>query len=119
MNHRDSGLSQQTDVFEEYEERKDNLLDHLVPAQHRSGQPTEVPIRVHNSNDSSLRSMQTACEAAEESYNNRKQWSPEVLNGFNSAFATVIKVPVICCALVCHQCRMASCSCTSPLHKST
>ncbi len=102
MNHRDSGFSEPNDVFEAYEERKDNLLDHLVPAQHRSGQPTEVPIRDHNSDDSSLRSMQTACKEAEQSYSNRRQWSPEVLDSFNSVFATVIKVPVFCCVLSCH-----------------
>ena len=114
--HRDSGLSEPADVFGEFEERKDNLLDHLVPAQDRSWRATNMPIRAHISDESSLRSMQIACKAAEESYSSRKQWSPEVLNGFNSAFATLIKVPA------CHVLRAAVSSlqnsCVSP-HDST
>ena len=83
-----------SDALDEYVEGKDNLLDHLVPAQQRAEEPTNVvPVSVYPDGDKHLNSMLAACKEAEDSYCSRRAWSPEVLEGFNRAFALVIKVP--------------------------
>lgn len=79
-------------ALDEYEQGKDNLLDHLVSAQQRAEEPAPVPITAYPSGETALDSMLAACREAEDSYCSRKQWSPQVLDRFNNAFAAVIQV---------------------------
>ncbi|KAK9905558.1 hypothetical protein WJX75_002111 [Coccomyxa subellipsoidea] len=78
-------------ALDEYEQGKDNLLDHLVSAQQRAEEPAPVPITAYPSGETALDSMLAACREAEDSYCSRKQWSPQVLDRFNNAFAAVIQ----------------------------
>lgn len=84
--------SRYSDVLDEYVEGKDNLLDHLVPVQQRAEQAGSEPVRGVDVDHQALQSMQEACKEAEETYRNRQRWSPQVLEAFNSAFTSLIKV---------------------------